>query len=318
MRQAIHDYLAHAAILGKSKTTQTVYRRRLRHFTRMAGVHELSALRAEHVEAYQDQLIEQRYTANTRLAYLVTLRGFLSWVYGSGLTLSDLSQAVTLPRKEDTLPPMPLTHGDMNELFDAMPVESITDKRNRAMVELLYGCGLRRSELLGLNVGDLDFAGVASSSIAGTVLVRGKGGKERMLPINQTALDAVADYLAARNFQKSQTDWIGILEQKPLFVTHPVGGDKRAGRRVNQSALDQVFRKINRHSRKHIHPHLLRHTFAVHLLQGGADLRHVQALLGHESPETTARYLGLAKDDLKRVYDQAIEAILEDSNRDDE
>lgn len=182
----------------------------------------------------------------------------------------------------------------MVRLLSGLPKRSVTDKRNRAMLKVLYACGLRRHELLGLNVGDVDFQ-------AGTLFIRGKSGKDRIVPVHDTALEAVTLYLGARPRKPRKCS--------PLFVSHrPQDG----GKRIKVQTVERVFRQINKRFSKHVHPHLLRHTFAVHLLQNGADIRHVQALLGHESADTTSRYLGLVKDELKRAYDRGIEAIFKD------
>lgn len=163
------------------------------------------------------------------------------------------------------------------------------------ILELLYGCGLRSQELLSLNVSDIDTEGR-------TILVCGKGGKDRIVPVNEQALEVLGWYLSSSARPGKRRG------QVPLLT-------KRGGRRLIRNDLDAIFRAINKKCQqrghfKHIHPHLLRHTYAVHLLQGGADVRHVQALLGHESPDTTSRYLGLVRSDLKKIYDRGCEAII--------
>jgi site-specific recombinase XerD len=147
-----------------------------------------------------------------------------------------------------------------------------------------------------LNVGDIDFD-------ERTVFVRGKGRKDRLVPTHETALRSINTYLAARGGRPRK--------RSPLFLIH--GCSEHARKRIDANTFARLFAKVNEKSPKHVHPHLLRHCFAVHLLQGGADLRYVQALLGHESPDTTSRYLGLVKHDLKLAYDRAVERILSDS-----
>lgn len=289
----IHDYLEHVAAMGKSTATLNAYRRRLRYFATFCRVRHVSGVTLEQVRAYHDQLIERGLSTASRLAYLVTIQSYLRWAHRHGRLLADLAERIELPKRGQHLPPTLLTQAEMLRLLKTMPTRTIAGKRNRAMIELLYACGLRACELLGLNVGDLDFD-------QGTVFVRGKGGKDRIVPVHDMAMEAVSRYLVARGGRPRR--------RSPLFVTHGNPGDR--SQRVTHLLLDHVFRQINKRFAKHVHPHLLRHTFAVHLLQGGADLRHVQELLGHESPDTTSRYLGLVKDDLKRAYDQAVEAIL--------
>jgi site-specific recombinase XerD len=149
------------------------------------------------------------------------------------------------------------------------------------------------AEVLGLNVGDVD-------SLEGTVFVRGKGAKDRLVPINPSALAALSGYFERRTVRLRKTT--------PLFTVHGFGTEELG--RFDENGLWALFRRLNRDFHRHVHPHLLRHTFAVHLLKNGADLRYVQALLGHESPDTTSMYLGLVKEELKRDYDRAIGIIL--------
>ena len=207
--------------------------------------------------------------------------------------LTDVAARMELPEKEGPLPPTPLSVDEVSQLFDLVPPTSPTYKRNRALLELLYACGLRRSEAVGLNMGDISFA-------ERTVFVRGKGGKDRVVPVHDGALRAVSAYLKARGGRPRSSS--------PLFVSSMWDDDSR--RRITKSVVDRLFRALNAGFHKHVHPHLLRHTFAVHLLQNGADIRFVQLLLGHESPETTSRYLGLTKEDIRQAYDAAIETVL--------
>lgn len=302
MIKAIRDYLAYLAALEQSE--QTVHcrfkcLRRFAAFARVRGVRRPQELTLSIVRAYHDDLIRRNLKSASCLNYMQTIQGFAGWLYRHGKLLSDLAERIELPKLEQTLPPTPLTQDDMVQLLRSLPRRSVTDKRTRAMLEVLYACGLRRSELVGLNVGDVDFQ-------AGTVFVRGKGHKERIVPIHDTALEAITRYLAIRPGPRNSPR-NSLSKHSPLFISHRI---QDGGKRIGVTTLERVFRQINKRFPKHVHPHLLRHTFAVHLLQNGADIRHVQALLGHESADTTSRYLGLVKDELKQAYDRGIEAIL--------
>ncbi len=292
MHAAIREFLAHQAALGHSKITVENYRRRLRYFMVSAKVKTLRNVTVAMVRAYHDGLIRRKLKAASRLAFMVIVRAFLAWAYERGLLLTNVSKHVEVPKKEQPLPPKPLTPDEVKEVIESFDGQSEAQRRNRAILEVLYGCGLRRGELLRLNVGDVD-AGER------TVFVRGKGGRERLLPINDAALGAIGRYLEARGRPGKKA---------PLFMT--VVDPVEEGKRLNVPALTKVFRQLRKRGRKHLHPHLLRHCFAVHLLQAGVDVRYLQALLGHESLETTSRYLGLVKEDLKRSYDEAVERML--------
>jgi integrase/recombinase XerC len=156
--------------------------------------------------------------------------------------------------------------------------------RDRAILELLYSCGLRVSELTGLNIGELDFSG-------GMVRVMGKGGKERIVPVGSRAITAVHEYLADRGERAGSG---------PLFLN--TRGNRINRRSVARIIDDHVLRIA---AFKRISPHILRHTFATHMLEGGADLRAIQELLGHASLSTTQKYTHVGIDRLMEVYDKA-------------
>ena len=295
MRQAIADYIAYEGSLGRTEQSLTGYKYRLRYFQvflRERNDKDVREVKADHIQRYHNWLIAKKLKTNTRYTYICTIKTFLHWLHQRHRIFSDLAKRIELPQMEKTLPPTALTSEEVMALLDSMPMSRFTTKRNRAMLEVLYACGVRREELFRLNVGDIDFIG-------GTLFVsRGKGGKDRLLPIHDRALQVLKEYLTARGGR--------LMKTSPLFVTHPSGGHEE---RVEAGDLCQVFQRLNKKSKKQVYPHLLRHTFAVHMLQGGADIRYVQALLGHESADTTAKYLGLVKADIKAAYDAAMERL---------
>lgn len=300
---AIPQYVAHCKALGRSPRTVGCYAKRLGYFSQFAAgrkVRELRDVSLALVRAYHRKLARQGVSAASRKSYLSTVRDFLAWGHAQGMTLSDFSRRIELPRPGRKLPPTPLSRSEVDDLVELVGSKTLTGRRNRAILEMLYACGLRRQELLDLNVGSLDFG-------EELVLVRGKGNKDRLLPVNPQALEAVAEFLKARERQARPGD--------ALFVTHPASRDAK---RMSECDIAKLFHRINQRFRKHVHPHLLRHTFAVHMLQGGADIRYVQLLLGHESPDTTSGYLGLVKDDLKKAYDAATESMLGDDELDED
>ena len=289
----MHEYLTHVTSLGRSEAGLKAYSDRLRYFRDFAlqkKVKSLHEVTPRLIEAYTDSLLQRGLKSSSVASYMRTVGQFLSWAYKRGLTLTRLEDRIELPKDEETLPPTPLTEEDVNEIFELLSGSWTTTKRNRAILEVMYACGLRLAEVIGLNVGDVDFQ-------TGTVLVHGKGQKDRLLPIHDEALAAIADYLSQRGGKPHK--------KSPLFVLHW----GRTPRRIRRGDVHALFRWLNKRCAKHLHPHLLRHTFAVHMLKGGADLRYVQALLGHESPDTTSRYLGLVKEELKAEYDRAVATI---------
>jgi integrase/recombinase XerC len=193
------------------------------------------------------------------------------------------AELVSTPKKEKKVP-YHLTVDEVTTLVEAPRAPDILTLRDRAILEALYSCGLRVSELTGLNVGGIDLADA-------TVRVLGKGGKERVVPVGRHARTALTSYLAARNHPAPDA---------PLFL------NARGGRLTARS----VRRVVDRHilhlaTMKKISPHTLRHTFATHLLEAGADLRAIQELLGHASLSTTQKYTHVSIDRLMEVYDKA-------------
>ncbi|MCX6879786.1 MAG: tyrosine recombinase XerC [Verrucomicrobia bacterium] len=252
---------------------------------RFAGWWEASA---DEFRDYLFALLKQglkRATIRLRFAALRSFYKFL--VLRRGLRRSPVA-GVLLPKPQRSLPVV-LTLAQIDELL-ALPLHLPADKkvpawlplRDAAILELLYSCGLRIAELLALDVKDVDFIG-------DTVRVFGKGAKERIVPIGTPALNAIQRYRQA-----------SAVTSGPLFLS-------KLRRRITQQAVDQLLKKYLKHSSIPfgISPHKLRHSFATHLLDAGADLRSVQSLLGHASLSTTQIYTHVTKERLKTAYDKA-------------
>lgn len=213
-----------------------------------------------------------------------SLRRYFHWAHRRGLIPADPTVLLRSPRGDDRLPrvlqPAELRHllPDVRPKPDASPLEL----RDHAVLEILYGSGLRTAELAGLDVGDVDLAG-------GRLLVLGKGAKERIVPLSLAAmavlerwLDDGRDHLAT-----------AATPADALFLN-------RAGKRLTPR---DVARIVDRLAANPTHPHALRHTFATHLLDGGADLRVIQTLLGHDDLTSTQRYTHVSKQHLRLVFD---------------
>jgi integrase/recombinase XerC len=243
---------------------------------------------ADHFRDYLFELMKQGFSRATIRLRFASLRSFYKFlVLRRGLARSPVAE-VQLPKPERGLPVI-LTITQIDELL-GIPLRSDPDKkfppwlplRDAAILELFYSCGLRISELLALDVVHVDF-------MSGTVKVKGKGSKERIVPVGGPALSAIQRY-----------------RQQAAVVSGPLFLSTRQ-RRITQQAVDQLLKKYLKRSSIPfaISPHKLRHSFATHLLDAGADLRSVQELLGHASLATTQIYTHVTKERLKHAYDTA-------------
>jgi integrase/recombinase XerC len=214
---------------------------------------------------------------------LAAIRSFFRFLVRRGVVARNPAELIATPKKESRLP----FHLDIDQVTTLVEAPQDDDKhalRDRAILEMLYSCGLRVSELTGLAIGDLDLAG-------GMVRVLGKGGKERIVPVGSRAIEAIRGYLQIRSES-------GV--SAPLFLN-------TRGQRINRRSVARI---VDAHvlriaAFKRISPHILRHTFATHMLEGGADLRAIQELLGHASLSTTQKYTHVGIDRLMEVYDKA-------------
>lgn len=215
---------------------------------------------------------------------LAAIRSFFRFLVRRGEVEKNPAELIATPKKENRLP-FHLNIDQVTTLVEAPPDEAEHALRDRAALELLYSCGLRVSELTGLSIGDLDLSG-------GMVRVLGKGGKERIVPVGSRALEALRRYLESRG------ELAGSRE--PLFLN-------TRGRRINRRSVARIVDAyvLRIAAFKRISPHVLRHTFATHMLEGGADLRAIQELLGHASLSTTQKYTHVGIDRLMEVYDKA-------------
>jgi len=214
---------------------------------------------------------------------LAAIRSFFRFLLRRGTIVKNPAELVATPKKEQKLP----FHLDIDQatsLMEAPDDEKKYALRDRAILELLYSSGLRVSELTGLDIGELDLA-------SGMVRVTGKGGKERIVPVGSRALNALRNYLEQQNNDST----------KGALFLNTRGG--RINRRSVARVIDAHVMRIA--AFKRISPHTLRHTFATHMLEGGADLRAIQELLGHASLSTTQKYTHVSIDRLMEVYDKA-------------
>jgi integrase/recombinase XerC len=249
----------------------------------------LLSAQTDAVRAYLASLNEKQYSKATTARKLATLRSFYKFLIKRNQLDSNPVTAVRTPKQEKKLPRF-LEYEEIKKLLETPPMDNWLGARDRAILETLYSTGMRVSELVALNMNDIDFLGEV-------VHIRGKGKKERIAPISSSALQVVQHYMELRN-KRAQGN--SNFDSKVLFVNKH--GQRLSARSVRRK-MDKYLKMSGLDSS--ISPHTLRHSFATHMLNNGADLRSVQELLGHQSLSTTQVYTHLTTRKLKEVYEKA-------------
>jgi len=241
------------------------------------------------VRAYLAFLSEKQYSKATIARKLATLRSFYKFLVKRGQLGSNPVEVIRTPKQEKKLP-LFLEYDEVKRLLETPPMDNWLGARDRAILETLYSTGVRVSELVALNMDDIDFLGEV-------VHVRGKGKKERITPISSSALQIIQHYM---EFRSKRADSNGNFDSKVLFVN-------KHGKRLSTRSVRRKMDKYLKISglNPSISPHTLRHSFATHMLNNGADLRSVQELLGHQSLSTTQVYTHLTTRKLREVYRSA-------------
>jgi integrase/recombinase XerD len=281
---------------GASMNTIAAYRRDLLDFTGHCASKGASARDAsrDDIKAYLAKLTKAGAAGSTQARRLSALRQFYGFLYGDGMRKDDPTDAIDAPRRSRPLPKV-LSRDDVEALIVAARTDTTAEgKRLLCIVEMLYASGLRVSELVTLPL-------AAARSRDGFLLVKGKGGKERLAPLNPPARAAMADYRAVRDEFLPQGARRAHAERF-LFPSRAAEG--HLTRRRCHQMLKELALAASIDPDK-LSPHVLRHAFATHLVEGGADLRSVQTLLGHSDIATTEIYTHVAKDRLTQVVEQA-------------
>lgn len=237
------------------------------------------------VRKYLKSLFDRRNKDSTVARKTASLRCFFRFLNEKNLLKGFPYQALRSPKIKQRIPSF-LEEAEVKKLLDEMQGKGFSFQRDKAIVELLYATGIRIAELIHLNVGDVDFD-------AELARVTGKGNKERLVPVGDYALRALKEYLRGRAAKLSNLD----SDAKALFINKY---GKRITDRAVRERLGMYIEKVG--IEKHVTPHTLRHCFATHLINRGADLRSVQELLGHERLATTQIYTHIAPVYLKEVY----------------
>jgi len=281
--EAAAEFLAALRVeRGLADATVAAYRRDLEQYLRFLDGSEPEIA---DVSAFVDHLHRRGLVPTTIARKVAALRGLHRFLVAEGLRTSDPTRLVDSPRRDRPLPKA-LTTGEVERLLEAPDPSSWLGRRDRALLEFLYATGARVAEAVALDQMDLDLE-------SGTALLRGKGGKQRLVPVGSLAVEAVAAYLPDRlQHRRSGRDGGAV------FI------NARGGRLSRQGVWDVVRRQARRAGldSSAVSPHVLRHSAATHMVEGGADLRTVQELLGHASISTTQVYTRVSPQHLLEVY----------------
>lgn len=265
-----------------------------------------------HIRAYLGVLYDRGLTRASAARALAAVRSWFKWLAKEGHVEQNPGALVATPKLPKHLPRVPSAE-EVNRVLDAMDQRGTTvvakrlgrksspevpigwPERDRVIWELLYGCGIRNSELVGINLPDLHWANEA-------ILVRGKGRKERYVPLGDAAAEAIRGYLPHRDAKLTAAGKAGMASGGPLLINQ----NARGAARLTTRSVGRIVKAIAvaRGLPADVHPHTLRHAFGTHMLEEGADLRAIQELLGHERLSTTQRYTQLTVSQVQQVYDK--------------
>lgn len=286
----LEDYIGYlVAERGASSATVSAYRGDLQKYCLFLetkrDVHEASLVQREDVAAFVADLSNREFAPSTIERRLSVAKGYHRFLVREGFAEADPTQTIPLPRKPHTLPDV-LSVAQVSELLDGLPSSNPVEMRNACLLEVLYGCGLRVSELVGLDMDRVYFE-------EGYLRVLGKGSKERIVPFSGMAVKRMREYL-----EEARPELAGAVQ-------HPVPAvflNARGGRLTRQSVHRITAKAGMAIGVENLHPHTLRHSFATHMLEGGADLRAIQEMLGHSDISTTQIYTHIQAAQLKEEY----------------
>ncbi|MFC0233068.1 tyrosine recombinase XerC [Vagococcus entomophilus] len=255
-------------------------------FLHRSGDDNFLAVTHQDVRIYMSSLYDKSYSRNSLSRKISSLRAFYQFLVQENFIQENPFSYVQMRKKQLRLPHF-FYEKEMEALFEAVKEETLLDNRNEALLEVLYGTGIRVSECAGLTLQDIDFK-------ASVMLIHGKGNKERYVPFGSFAADALQNYCAQSRKKLMDTY---KKQHEYVFVNHH-------GEPITATGIEYILNKIIEKSSlsANIHPHMLRHTFATHLLNNGADMRTVQELLGHVSLSSTQIYAHVTKESLQKNY----------------
>jgi integrase/recombinase XerC len=287
VEKAVADFLSHLRERNASPHTIKAYTGDLANFATYAGSRGWKSIDHISIRGFLSQLYEKGLGKTSVARSLAAVRSLYRWLAQEGVVEQNPAKLVATPKLPKKLPRVP-TIEEMNSVLDGqMPEVAAFPERDRLMLELLYGCGIRNSELTGINIDDIRVSAEA-------ILIRGKGKKERYVPFGGAAGSALAPYLAVRRTVLAESN-----KTTPALLINQRGG------RLTTRSVGRIIKKIAvaKGLSADVHPHTLRHAFGTHMLEEGADLRAIQELLGHERLATTQRYTQLSMKHVLQVYD---------------
>jgi len=264
------------------------------------GAPEVAQIEHTHIRAFLGTLYARGLSKASAARALAAIRSWFKWLARNNHVEQNAASLVSTPRLPKHLPRVPSIE-QMNRVVDSVGGDAASwPARDRAILEMLYGCGIRNAELTALNLDDIQWANEA-------VLVRGKGQKQRYVPLGDAAAAALRAYLAEREARLAAAGQEKPARTPALFVNLQLRGLAKGGdARLTTRSVGRIVKRIAilRGLSSDVHPHTLRHAFGTHLLEEGADLRAIQELLGHERLSTTQRYTQLTTAQLTAVYDR--------------
>ncbi len=287
----VAEFLAHLAVeKGASPHTVDAYRRDLAAYLvtlQARGVREPASVTREDVTAHVASLRRRGLAPSSVERKVSAIKSFHRFLVREGITENHPTARLPLPAVPERLPDV-VSIEDVARLLAQPFPDGPAGLRDRAVLETLYGCGLRVSELVGLDLAAVDLS-------AGFVRVLGKGGKERVVPVSGVGARALESYLSAGRPHLRPKASVGAVDSQAVFVN-------TRGGRISRQSIYAGVRKYGRRVGLELHPHTLRHSFATHLLEGGADLRAVQEMLGHADLATTQIYTHVDRRHLREEY----------------
>ena len=287
--KAVADFISHLRERNASPHTIKAYAGDLANFAAYAGSRGWKQIDHIAIRGFLSQLYEKGLSKTSVARSLAAVRSLYRWLAQEGVVDQNPAKLVATPKLPKKLPRVP-TIEQMNSALDGqMPETAAFPERDRLMLELLYGCGIRNSELTGINLDDIRMSAEA-------ILIRGKGKKERYVPFGESVKVALRSYLPARQALLSE-----VRKNTNALLINQRGGrltTRSVGRIVKRIAVSQGLSPD-------VHPHTLRHAFGTHLLEEGADLRAIQELLGHSSLSSTQKYTRVSITQLMAVYDKS-------------